>query len=149
MGTYSNLVNHAVFSTKGRMPLINEIIEDELYRYITGIIQGEGVQLFKIGGTQNHIHIAMKLKPRHYIPDLMKRIKANSSKWVNDQHKIEGRFSWQVGYGIFSISESQLAHVVSYVENQKSHHCRQTFEEEFVLLLEKHGIEYDPQYLWD
>jgi putative transposase len=148
-GTYSNLIFHVVFSTKDRVPLINEMLENELHRYITGIIHGEGAVLFKIGGTENHIHIVMKLRPRHFIPDLLKRIKANSSKWINDHHKIEGRFSWQVGYGVFSVSESQLAHIIAYVENQKTHHCHRTFEEEFVQFLEKHGIEYDSKYLWN
>ncbi len=147
-GTHSNLLNHIVFSTKGRLNLISGAFEEELYRYITGIIQGEGAKLFKIGGTENHIHIVTKLKPSHFIPDFLKRIKANSSKWINDHNKIEGRFSWQVGYGIFSVSESQLPYVVSYVENQKSHHKHQLFEDEFVQLLDKHGIDYDPKYLW-
>ncbi len=148
-GTYSNLNFHIVFSTKHRDPLIDEYLEPELHRYISGIISGEGGQVLAINGTDDHLHIVVKLKPKHVAPDLLKKIKANSSKWVNDHRKIDGRYSWQVGYGIFSVSQSQLDKVILYVKNQKQHHQTKTFQEEFVILLEKNGIEYDPKYLWD
>ena len=148
-GTYSNLNFHVVFSTKNRDPIITDELEEELYRYIAGIIKGEGAILLKIGGTENHVHLVIRLKPIHFIPDMLKKIKANASKWINDHQKINGRFSWQVGYGIFSVSESQLPHTIQYVGNQKEHHLRITFKEEFIRLLEKNGIQYDPEYLWE
>ncbi len=147
-GTYSNLNFHVVFSTKNRDSIITSKLEAELNRYIGGIIQGEGALLLKIGGTENHVHLVIKLKPRHSIPDILKRIKANSSKWINDHQKIDVPFSWQSGYGIFSVSESQLPHVLEYVANQKKRHHNKTFKEEFVQLLEKHEIEYENEYVW-
>jgi len=148
-GTYSNLNVHIVFSTKRREPLINDYLEPELHRYISGIISSEGGQVLAINGTEDHLHIVVKLKPKHAVPDLLKKMKANSSKWINDHRKIDGRYSWQVGYGIFSVSQSQLNKVISYVKNQKQHHRAKTFQEEFLILLEKNGIDYDPKYLWD
>ncbi len=148
-GTYSSLNFHVVFSTKNRDNIIASKLEAELQRYIAGIIQGEDAVLLKIGGTENHVHLLVRLKPRHSIPDILKRIKANSSKWINDCNKSDGRFSWQVGYGIFSVSESQLPRVLEYVANQKKRHRNITFEEEFIQLLEKHEIGYEIKYVWD
>lgn len=148
-GTFSNLNFHVVFSTKNRDDLIFPELEEELYRYISGIIKGEEAVLLKLGGIQNHVHLVIRLKPRHLIPDIIKKIKAHSSKWINKHEKINGRFSWQVGYGVFSVSESQLPHTIEYVENQKKHHQRMTFKEEFVGFLEKNGIQYENKYLWD
>ncbi|MDM8523394.1 IS200/IS605 family transposase [Desulfococcaceae bacterium HSG8] len=149
MGTYANLIFHIVFGTKNRVPMITPKLETELYPYIGGITREEDGIMLSINGTEDHVHIVAKLKPRHSIPEILKRIKGNSSKWINDNKKIGGRFSWQIGYGIFSVSESQLPSVLGYVANQKKHHQKKTFEEEFIQLLEKHGIEYDPKYLWE
>ena len=148
-GTYSNLNYHIVFSTKGRRTLITPKLENELYQYIAGIIRGEGATLLKIGGTNDHIHLVIKLKPIHSIPDLLKRIKANSSKWINENKKIGTHFSWQTGYGIFSISESQMPVVLQYVATQNKHHQSKSFKEEYIQLLEKHRSEYELKYLWE
>ena len=147
-GTYSNLIFHIVFSTKNREAIIGSNTEVELYQYITGIVQGEKAGLLKINGTNNHVHLIVKMKPTHSIPDIIKRIKANSSKWMNKHRKINRRFSWQSGYGIFSISESQLPQVIKYVADQKKHHKHRSFKEELLQLLDKHRIDYDPKYLW-
>jgi putative transposase len=147
-GTYYNLNFHVVFSTKNRDPIITPELEQELYPYVAGIIKGEEGILLKIGGTENHVHLLLRLKPRHVIPDMLKKIKANSSKWINEHKKIVGRFSWQGGYGIFSVSESQLPKTIEYVENQKKHHQRVTFKDEFIGFLEKNGIQYDPEHIW-
>ena len=148
-GTHSKLLFYIVFSTKRRFPIIDDHFEPELHTYMTGIISGEVGHVLSINGTKDHLHIIVRLKPRHVVPDLMRKVKANSSKWVNDNRKIDAKFSWQVGYGIFSISESQLGKVVSYVANQKIHHRNCSFKDEFIGLLGKHGINYDEQYLWD
>ena len=102
----------------------------------------------RIGGTRNHIHLLLRLKPKHFIPDLIKRIKGSSSKWINTRFDTNERFAWQVGYGIFSVSVSQLSKVKSYIANQKEHHKQISFEEEFTKLLKKHLIDYNPKYLW-
>lgn len=147
--TYTNLIYHIVFSTKQRIPLINEEFQEELYRYIGGIIRGEGGVQLEIGGTADHIHILVKLKPVISISELLAKVKANSSKWVND-HKLElRRFGWQEGYAAFTVSESQLPVVREYIRNQEKHHYRQSFQKEFIALLHKHDIQYDPKYLWD
>jgi putative transposase len=148
-GTYSNLNVHIVFSTKNRDAIITPELENELYPYIAGIIKGEGAILLKIGGTENHVHLVIRLKPTHGIPDVLKKIKANSSKWMNDRKKINGRFSWQTGYGIFAVSESQLPQTIKYVSNQKEHHRQISFKAEFIRILEKNKINYDTKYLWD
>ncbi len=147
-GTYSNLNFHVVFSTKNRDPIISPALEQELYPYIAGIIKGEEGILLKIGGTENHVHLVTRFKPRHVIPDMLQKIKANSSKWINEHKKINSRFSWQGGYGIFSVSESQLPRTIEYVGNQKKHHQQVTFKEEFIGFLEKNGVQYDPEHIW-
>ena len=146
--TLTNLVYHIVFSTKGREPMIIADIRDELYRYIGGIIRGEGGTLLQIGGMPDHLHLVVKLKPTHELAKIMQKIKGNSSKWVNVQNRFKGRFAWQVGYGAFSVSESQIPVVVGYVKNQANHHQKLSFRDEFTLILERHQVEYDEQYLW-
>ena len=147
--TYTNLLYHIVFSTKHRIPLIDEEIQEELYRYIGGIIRAEGGIQLEIGGVSDHVHILTKIKPAIAVSEMLAKIKANSSKWLND-HKMKMRkFGWQEGYGAFTVSESQAQSVREYIRNQPEHHRKQTFQEEFVALLERHGIEYDPRYLWD
>jgi len=147
--TYTNLIYHIVFSTKQRVPLISEEIREELYRYIGGIIRAEGGAALEIGGTSDHIHILAKLKPAISVAEVLNKVKSNSSKWAND-HKMKMRkFGWQEGYAAFSVSESQVPAVAEYIRNQEEHHRMQSYQKEFVALLERHGIEYDQRYLWD
>ena len=147
--TYTNLLYHIVFSTKDRVPLIKEEFQEELYRYVGGIIRAEGGAQLEIGGVVDHIHILAKIKPAIAVSEMLAKVKANSSKWVND-HKMQMRkFGWQEGYAAFSVSESQVPAVREYIRNQEEHHRKQTYQEEFVALLERHRIEYDPRYLWD
>lgn len=144
----TNLLYHVVFSTKSRKPLITESLCNEIHKYIGGIIRGEGGILLEIGGMPDHIHLALKFKADHSVADMMRRIKANSSKWVNEHNKISGRFSWQSGYGAFTVSESQADAVIDYIRRQNEHHRKKTFQEEFVQLLDRHGIQYDERYIW-
>jgi REP element-mobilizing transposase RayT len=147
--TYTNLLYHLVFSTKDRIPLTSDEWREELYRYIGGIIRAEGGVQIEIGGIADHVHILAKIKPSIAVSDLLGKLKANSSKWAND-HKMKMRkFGWQEGYAAFTVSESQVHSVREYIQTQTEHHHKQTFQEEFVALLERHGIEYDPKYLWD
>jgi REP element-mobilizing transposase RayT len=147
--TYSNLLYHIVFSTKQRIPLITANLQDELYRYIGGIIRGEGGALIEVGGMADHIHLLAKIRPATSVAEMLSRIKANSSKWANEGKMELRKFGWQEGYAAFSVSESKVPDVAQYIRNQKEHHRTQTFQEEFVDLLKRHGVEYDPQYLWD
>jgi REP element-mobilizing transposase RayT len=147
--TYTNLLYHLVVSTKDRTPLITNELQEELYRYIGGIIRAEGGVQLEIGGIADHVHILAKIKPSIAVSDLLGKIKANSSKWAND-HKMKMRkFGWQEGYAAFTVSESPVPAVRAYILTQAEHHREQTFQEEFVALLERHGIEYDPAYLWN
>ena len=146
--TLSNLVYHVVFSTKNREPLLIPAVRDDLYRYIAGIVKKEKGVLIQIGGMPDHLHLVVKLNPAHSLSDVMKNIKAGSSKWINDQKMVMGRFGWQEGYGAFTISESQLSGVIQYVKEQESHHRTLSFKDEFVLFLKRHRIEYDDRYIW-
>jgi|APSaa5957512622_1039677.scaffolds.fasta_scaffold31945_2 putative transposase len=147
--TLSNLIYHVVFSTKGREPTISEEFKDNIYRYIGGIIKGEGGVLIQIGGMPDHVHIVSKLKPVHTLSDIMQKIKGKSSKWINEQKLLPHKFGWQDGYGGFTVSESQVPALVNYVKNQKNHHRKFSFKEEFIRILELHQIEYNEEYLWD
>lgn len=132
--TLSNLIYHIVFSTKRREPTIHSF-RDELYRYITGIIKREGGYLISIGGMPDHVHIVLKLIPRQSISVIMKKIKGNSSKWINEKNKARGHFSWQAGYGVFSVSQSQLASVINYIGTQEERHKTRTYQEEYINFL--------------
>jgi putative transposase len=147
--THTNLLYHIVFSTKCRIPLITQNLQDELYRYTGGIIRAEGGVSLEIGGTTDHLHLLTRFKPAISVSEMLGRIKANSSKWANENKMKLRKFGWQEGCGAFSVSESQVNSVVNYIRGQEEHHRKQTFQEEYVALLQKHGIEYDEKYLWD
>jgi REP element-mobilizing transposase RayT len=147
--TFTNLLYHLVFSTRKRRSLIKPNMEAELYRYFGGIIRGEGGVLLEVGGTTDHVHLLAKFKAAMSVSDMLQRIKGNSSKWINERPERLSRFAWQTGYGAFSVSQSQVDAVRRYIQGQKEHHRRVSFREEFVRMLERHGIEYDEQYLWD
>lgn len=147
--TLTNLLYHIVFTTKKRQELIIPAISVELYPYIGGIIREEKGILFKIGGTLNHVHLLTRFSASVSVSEMMRRIKGASSKWVNERSMSSKYFAWQCGYGAFSVSESSVENVVNYIGNQEEHHKKSTFEEEFILLLQKHKISYDEKYIWD
>lgn len=147
--TFTNLLYHIVFSTRHREPLIKEELQEELYRYIGGIIRAEGGILLEIGGVADHVHLLSKIKPAVAVSEMLNKIKANSSKWINENKKSRDRFSWQEGYAAFTVSESQSPIVREYIRNQAEHHKKISFQDEFIALLEKHGVSYDPKYIWD
>lgn len=148
-GTYTNLLYHLVFSTKERRPLITDRFREDLYKYMGGIVRGEDGVLIEIGGIADHVHLLVKLKPVVALSDFMRVLKANSSKWVNEEKlKIRG-FGWQDGYAAFTVSESQVLRIVKYIQNQEAHHRRIAFQGELLTLLKKHKISFDERYLWD
>lgn len=146
--TLTNLLIHIVFSTKGRYPLITDQFNERLYAYIGGIIRHENTKPLAVGGTSDHLHIAVKIKSNMAFADLVRKIKANSSKWVNEKRFCQGKFAWQTGYSGFSVSASQIRKVSAYIENQEDHHKTKTFKTESIEMLDKHGVEYDSEYLW-
>ncbi|MDX1963041.1 MAG: IS200/IS605 family transposase [Pirellulales bacterium] len=148
-GTYANLLYHLVFSTKQRLPCLNSSWREELHRYLGGIIKGEGGLPIQIGGVADHVHLLIKLKPTIVIPDLLRQLKANSSKWINATHGGAGKFHWQDGYAIFSVSQSNADIVGKYILSQPEHHREIAYQEELLLLLKKHQVDYDERYLWE
>jgi len=140
--TYSSNFAHCVFSTKDRCPLIPAARATELYAYLGGIACGEGLSLVAAGGTANHIHLLFVLPASNSLAVAVQKLKGSSSRWM-------GRgFSWQEGYGAFSVSPSQVSAVKRYIQNQEEHHRKRNFEEEFVILLRHCGIQYDERYVF-
>lgn len=147
--TFTNLLYHIVYSTKFRRHTIAPTWQADLYAYVGGIIkERDGIPL-EIGGMPDHMHILAKLSPKLAIMDVLRDIKAVSSKWVNDRRLSPERFEWQSGYGAFSVSQSQVAIVRPYIRNQEHHHRRIPFEGEFITLLQHHGIDFDPKYVFE
>jgi len=132
---------HCVFSTKDRRDLIPSALENRLWSYLGGIVQKLGCNLLAVGGTSNHVHILITLRPVDRLAETIQKIKANSSRWLGEQN-ID--FEWQKGYGAFSVSPSMLPTVKAYIRSQKEHHTKRSFEEEFLAFLKKSGITFDP-----
>jgi len=147
-GTFTHLIYHIVFSTKRRYPMIEDAFKHRLYEYMGGIVRSKEGQLLAIGGIEDHIHLAVKLKPTEGLSKTIGGLKGNSSKWLNEHNLYDGHFSWQAGFGAFSVSESQISRVITYIENQEKHHHKQTFQQEFIEMLEINGISYDLDYIW-
>jgi putative transposase len=143
--TYFQNVMHIVFSTKERRKIIPTQVQERLWAYTAGICQHQGIFVHSIGGMEDHVHLLLQFPPTLMIADAIRDIKSNSSGWMSREI---GRFGWQQGYGGFGVSQSNIAAVARYIRNQERHHARMTFEQEFIALLKKHGIEYDPQYVF-
>jgi putative transposase len=124
-------------------------IRTDLYSYVGGVIRGEKGRLLKIGGTEDHVYILTSFHPAVSVSDMLRRMKGNTSKWLNENRRLPFRFSWQRGYGAFSVSESMVDVVTKYIENQESHHKKMSFQDEFLILLRKHNVQYDERYIWD
>ncbi|MCP4066374.1 MAG: IS200/IS605 family transposase [Gammaproteobacteria bacterium] len=147
--TLTNLLYHSVFSTKNRGKLITEQLRDELYRYIGGIIKEAGGLSLEIGGMSDHLHVLARFPPRISISDMLQNIKGGSSRWVSNEREPRLDFRWQKGYAAFSVSPSQVPKVKHYIRTQDAHHKEFTFREEYLILLDRHEIEYDEQYVFD
>lgn len=147
--TYTQLYIQIVFAVKGRQNLISENNREELQKFITGIVQNREQKLLSIFAMPDHVHILVGMKPNMAISDLVRDIKAGSSKFINDSKWINGKFNWQEGYGAFSYSKSHLDAVVNYINNQREHHKVKTFKEEYIDFLHKFEIEYDEKYLFE
>ena len=139
--TYTKLIYHIVFSTKERVPLITAEIRDRLYPYLGGVIRGEKGSLLEIGGIADHVHILARFGAAVAVSEMVKRIKGNSSHWLSQELGVW--FAWQLGYGAFTVSESQVAAVRKYIQRQEEHHKRVSFKDELISLLRKHRIEFD------
>lgn len=147
--TYSQIYIQVVFAVQGRQNLIPKQIREEMHKYITGIIQKRDQKLLSIFCMPDHTHILIGLKPTICISDLVRDIKAGSSKFINDKRLIKWKFNWQEGFGVFSYSRSQIETVIKYILNQEKHHKKKTFREEYLEFLKKFEIEYNEKYLFD
>ncbi len=146
--TYTQIYLHVVFAVEGRQNLIKPGHNDELQKYITGIVSGQKHKLIAINNMPDHLHLLVGLRPDAALSDLMRDIKANSSRFISEKRWVTGRFSWQEGFGAFSYSRSHLGAVIRYIENQQKHHASKSFRDEYRELLEKFGVEYDQRYIF-
>lgn len=148
-GSFAALYYHIVFSTKNRVPFLTPDWRDRLYDYMGGIIRGDGGESLLIGGAADHTHILSSLNKNQGVAKSIGIIKAEATRWVHETFPNRSDFSWQAGYGAFSVSVTGLDRVKKYIAQQEAHHHKETFKEEFRRFLDIHGIPYDERYLWD
>ncbi|MDR1600842.1 MAG: IS200/IS605 family transposase [Tannerella sp.] len=146
--TYTQIHIHCIFAVQNRISLIADTWKEELYRYITGIIQNHGHKMLQTGGMPDHIHILFGMHPTESLSGLMKAVKEESSEWINKQRLVRGKFAWQEGYGAFSYSKSQLNKVIQYINRQAEHHKKKDFVTEYIDFLKAFGVEYDEKYVF-
>lgn len=147
--TYTQIYIHIIFSVQSRQNLLKEPWRYDLFRYISGIITNKGQKSIIVNGMSDHIHIFVGLTPTMNISALVRDIKNNSSKYINNKKYFAGKFAWQKGYAAFSYSSSQIEQVYNYIKNQEQHHKQKTFKEEYINLLQKFDIKYNEKYLFD
>jgi putative transposase len=145
--SYTNLLYHIVFSTKNRRPLITPEYEVRLYNYIGGTIRGLGGISLELNGTEDHIQVLAKLRPDRALSDVLRDLKANATGWMHDVFPVQKDFSWQRGYGAFTVSHSNTEEVRNYIARQKEHHAKISFRDEFIQFLKSNGIEYDERFV--
>lgn len=148
-GTYSQLLLHVVTSTKGRARWISPEVAERLYPYIGGVIRAERGKLYEIGGVEDHLHLYFRWRPDGRLSDLMRVVKAGSSKWMHETFPELGAFAWQEGYSVFSVSKSREDALKKYIQGQAEHHKTVDFGSELSRLLRAHGIEFDEKYVLD
>lgn len=147
-GTFSQINIQYVFAVQGRANLLRKPWRDEVFKYMSGIIEAKGQKSFIVNGVEDHVHVFVGLKPTMNIADLIRDVKNNSSKFINEHGFIKGKFSWQAGYGVFSYGQSQVKNVYRYILRQEEHHRKTNFRDEYVDLLRKFEISYDEKYLF-
>ena len=146
--SYTNLLYHLVFSTRERKPIITAERQPRLYEYVGAIIRELGGIALAIGGVEDHLHLLAKLRPDKALSDVLRDLKANSSGWMHDVFPDAQDFSWQKGYGAFSVSTSLVPAVTAYINNQEEHHKKRSFRDEFIVMLRVNEIEFDERFLW-
>ncbi len=147
--TYSQIYIQVVSAVHGRENLISSEWKDELYKYITGIVKNNGQKLLAINGVSDHVHILLNIKPNIALSDLVRDVKANSSRFINEKKFVKDKFNWQEGFGAFSYSISQLDDVIKYIENQEVHHGETTFKDEYLTFLKRFDVEFDEKYIFE
>lgn len=147
--TYTSQLMHCVFSTKERRTMITPGLQERLWPYLGGIARENKMKLLSVGGVADHVHLLLSLPATLSISKAMQLLKGGSSKWIHDTFPEHHLFSWQEGYGAFSIGISDVGRTMAYIETQALHHQTRDFKAEFLSFLKKHGIEYDERYIWD
>jgi putative transposase len=145
--TSSNIVLHSIFSTQGRRPLLKADFRADLFAYLGGIIREMNATALIINGVSDHVHMLVRIRPVHSAAQIVRVVKANSSRWVHE--KWAAGFAWQTGYGVFSVSESSVPAVTKYIAEQEKHHKKHSFQDEYVAFLKKNKVAYDERYIWD
>ena len=146
--TYSQIYIQIVFAVKNRDASIQDTWEEELYKYITGVVQNKGQKMIAINGTMNHIHFLIGMKPTCCLSDLVREVKKASNEFIKEKKFTPYNFEWQEGFGAFSYSHSALDKVINYIKTQKEHHKHHTFKEEYISFLNKFNIEFKEEYLF-
>ncbi len=148
-GTFSQIYIQVVFAVKGRGSMIQQSWEEELYKYISGIVRNKEQKMLAINGMADHIHFFIGMKPSCCLSDLVREIKKSSNGFIKEKKFTKFKFQWQEGYGAFSYSHSNLDNVIKYIMNQKEHHKKKTFKEEYLEFLHKFEIEFKDEYLFE
>jgi putative transposase len=146
--TYTSRLLHCVFSTKERRRIIAPELQERLWPYLGGIARENGMKALSVGGVEDHVHLLLSLPATMAISKAMQLIKGGSSKWIHDTFQEQRLFSWQEGYGAFSLGVGDVERTVAYIEAQAEHHQRRDFQAEFLSFLQRHNIEYDERYIW-
>lgn len=147
--TYTQIYIQAIFAVKGRHNLIQDEWKDDLFAYIGGLINNLDQKTIIVNGYKNHVHLFFEFKPVTNLSELIKKVKANASKYMNEKRYSPGRFEWQEGYSAFSYSQSHIDSVFKYIQNQEEHHRKKTFKEEYISFLKLYNIPYDERYLFE
>ncbi|MBK9151627.1 MAG: IS200/IS605 family transposase [Saprospiraceae bacterium] len=147
--TYTQLYVHVVFAVRNRANFISKSWKENLYKYITGIVSNKNQKLLAINGMPDHLHLLIGLKPDCNLSDLVRDIKANSSKWINENKYIVGKFEWQNGFGAFTVGQSQVDRVIKYILNQEQHHKIKSFKDEYIEFLNAYKIEFKTEFLFE
>ncbi|MGE0883110.1 MAG: IS200/IS605 family transposase [Blastocatellales bacterium] len=147
--TYTQIYIQVVFAVQGRQCLIRPEWKEELYKYITGIVSNHEQKLLAINGVADHIHVLIGLKPTMALSDLVRDIKANSSRFINEKRWVTGKFQWQAGFGAFSYGHSQLDEIIQYIQNQERHHLQNSFRHEYLAFLRKFDVAFKDEYLFE
>ncbi|MCI4650059.1 IS200/IS605 family transposase [Phaeodactylibacter sp.] len=146
--TYTQIHIQAVFAVRYRQAVLQKEWQEELYRYITGIVQNHNHKVLQIGGMPDHVHLFFGMRPTQSLSDLMRVVKGESSEWINKSGFCKANFSWQSGYGAFSYAKSQVPRVIRYIQNQEEHHRKKTFLEEYEDFLKAFEVEYDERFVF-
>lgn len=147
--TYSQLTVHVIFAVKYRENILTSKFRPELFKYISGVITNMGAKSLAVGGYTDHVHILAGLPPTLSVADFVKTIKANSSRWINENGLVMGKFHWQEGYGAFSCSNNHRDNSIRYIMAQEEHHSKKTFKEEYLALLHDMEVDFDEKYVFD